>query len=259
MINPLSSKAEIIYYDKIDSTMLEARRLIDKNPKGICSGTVIRAGYQSKGRGRIAERRWEVPYRDGLLFTVIFSLDDLEKRMEGKSFLLFPLLCGLAVSKAIESLKVKSKVEVKWPNDVLVDGKKICGIICEKSVDNLFAGIGINLNQREFPASIRKPACSVRTITGKYINSEELLFTVLKNIKLVLSNNAWEKELEKKLFLINKMIKIRVGLAKESSEKNKVINGRLLGINPSGAVVIETTEGQTTVINGEICSNFQEG
>ena len=261
--NPLTPDAPVIYHESLDSTMLEARRMTDSSGGSGCapviSGTVVRAGHQSAGRGRITDRRWEAAPDDGLLFTVLFSKADLSVRMGGRRFTLLPLLCGLAVSTAVESYldeaKIDIKARIKWPNDVIADGRKLCGILCEASGEWVYAGIGINLNQTEFTEGLRRPACSLRMLTGQLSDGDMLLKLVLQQLNAVLASSDWQSDIEQRLFLVNEKVGFHPGVPKEFSPETgerELVRGRLKGIDAAGALLLETPDGIVSFISGEL-------
>jgi BirA family biotin operon repressor/biotin-[acetyl-CoA-carboxylase] ligase len=94
-----------------------------------------------------------------------------------------PLVVGLAVARAVEALLGNSSlVAVKWPNDVLVGGKKICGILCERNGDAVIAGVGLNVNQTDFPAEIAARATSLRLVAGTAFDRDAVLSGVVAEI-----------------------------------------------------------------------------
>ena len=248
--NPLSADAGIYYIESVDSTMLEARRMASK---GALSGTVIRTGFQSAGRGRIKDRKWESFPGDSLMFTVIFSKADLALRMSGRPYTLLPLLCGLAVAEVLSGISSGAEIRLKWPNDVLADGRKLCGILCEASGPHIYAGIGINLNQSGFPDGLRRPACSLKML-GIVLSAESLLYTVLEQLDKVLKMEDWRQAVEKHLYLLGRRISFKTGPADDNSEGSvgAVISGCLAGVNNSGALLIETKDGITEAVSGEL-------
>lgn len=234
--------------------MLEARRLVEK---GVPSGTVVRADYQSAGRGRISDRRWESKSGDSLLFTVIYTKADLAARMNSRMFTLLPLLCGLAVSEAVGLyLGQDADIRIKWPNDVLAGGRKLCGILCEASGGHVYAGIGINVNQREFPGELRRPACSVRQLAGSgpiaADESRRLFELVLSRLDVAIENDDWRQSLNRKLYKSGETVRMRPGLPEELTADPVEIEGLLTGVNPSGTLLIETADGTVPVISGEL-------
>jgi BirA family biotin operon repressor/biotin-[acetyl-CoA-carboxylase] ligase len=242
--------------------MAEARKLA---AAGAGSGTVVLTDFQSEGRGRVRERRWKSQPGESLLFTVIFTKTDLSRRMSGRAVTLLPLLCGLAAAEAAENYLAergaRAELSIKWPNDVLAGGRKLCGILCEASGDGVFAGIGMNLNQRSFPDNLRAPACSVRQLTegsgpagacpageseAPAEDKYRLLELLLLKLDDVLGRGGWRQLIEQRLYMLGEEVKIKPGV----SEDSELIEGRLIGINESGALLLETTEGVRSVFSG---------
>ncbi len=147
--------------EKTDSTNLRARELAEG---GAPSGTVVTAAEQSAGRGR-GGRVWSAPPGAALLYSAILRPLDL-------SHLLLPLAVPLAVCTACEAL-ARVRCEVKWPNDVWLDGRKLAGVLIEaRPPEWAVIGIGINLSiaEDEFPDDLRWPAISL----GHGVTPEEL-------------------------------------------------------------------------------------
>lgn len=129
----------IRHVDRTDSTQDHLLRLAKK---GAPIGTVVVAGEQSKGRGRLG-RRWESP-AGGLYFSVL-----LDSRPSPGTV---PLVCGLAVCDALEKFGIRA--EIKWPNDVMAGNRKLAGILCESKDSFLIAGIGVNLTAAPLESAI---------------------------------------------------------------------------------------------------------
>ena len=93
------------------------------------------------------------------------------------------IVVGLAVARYVSSLLGgAADVSVKWPNDVLVGGKKICGILCERNGDAVVAGVGLNVNQTDFPAEIAARATSLRLVEGSSFDRDDVLNCVVAEI-----------------------------------------------------------------------------
>jgi BirA family transcriptional regulator, biotin operon repressor / biotin---[acetyl-CoA-carboxylase] ligase len=137
-----------------DSTNSRARELVEAGAPG---GTVVTAREQTAGRGRVG-RVWTAPEGKALLYSAI--LRPLDER-----HLLLPLSVPLAVCAAAEALRPDSNCQVKWPNDVWLDGRKLAGVLIEAKPQDGWAIIGIGLNlsiaPEEFPADLRQPAISL--------------------------------------------------------------------------------------------------
>src|SRR3954453_76983 len=142
------------HYRVTDSTNTRARELAAAGAPG---GTVVTAREQTAGRGR-GGRVWRAPEGKALLYSAI--LRPLDER-----HLLLPLSVPLAVCAAAEALRPESECQVKWPNDVWLEGRKLSGILIEAKPQDGWAVIGIGLNltiaPEEFPADLRQPAVSL--------------------------------------------------------------------------------------------------
>ncbi len=189
--NPFNN-APVYYMEETLSTMKLAEEYCYGSKSLVdLSGTVFVAGMQTAGRGRIPGRVWEASRDRNLLFTLILSKIDMEENP-------LPIVVGLGISKYLEKYhNVKSKI--KWPNDILVDGRKITGIIIE-SRNNFFSiGIGVNINQTEFPALLTHSATSLSIEKNKKFDLLSELELILKEIKEILVLDSWHKEITARL------------------------------------------------------------
>ena len=154
---------------KTESTNLDARAGRHRD--------VFTADYQTAGRGRL-DHKWLSPEGTNLMMSVVLSVEGLLP--EHVSTL--PLVAGLAVTKALSSLipHPSSLIPLlKWPNDVLVDGKKIAGILCERNGDNVIVGIGVNVRQRVWPNELNGRATSLLQETAKEFKVPQVRNAVL--------------------------------------------------------------------------------
>lgn len=141
-------------------------------------GDVFVAEFQTAGRGRL-DHEWHAARGENLTFSVVLDAAD----MSPAEVATLPLVVGLAVTRAVGTLLGNpSQVAVKWPNDVLVGGKKICGILCERNGDAIIAGVGLNVNQTDFPAEIAARATSLRLAAGSPFDREGVLNGVVAEI-----------------------------------------------------------------------------
>ena len=129
-------------------------------------GDVFTADYQTAGRGRL-DHKWLSPPKINLMMSVVLSVDGLAPEQVAT----LPLVAGLAVSKALKTLTHHCSTStsdfdylLKWPNDVLVGGKKIAGILCERNGNNVIVGIGVNVGQTEFDRKIVERATSLAAV-----------------------------------------------------------------------------------------------
>jgi len=132
------------------STNLDAR--------GGSHGDVFTADYQTAGRGRL-DHKWLSPPGTNLMMSAVLSVEGLPP----EQVVTLPLVAGLAVCRAVAPVVRPS---LKWPNDVLVEGRKLAGILCERVDDRVIVGIGVNVAQREFPAEIAGRATSLALCRG---------------------------------------------------------------------------------------------
>ena len=121
-------------------------------------GDVFTAGYQTAGRGRL-DHKWLSRPNENLMMSAVLDVAGLSPEHSAT----IPLVVGLSVCDALGRIlaSVPARIALKWPNDVLADGRKIAGILCERVGDNVIAGIGVNVNQREFQSEIASRATSL--------------------------------------------------------------------------------------------------
>ena len=170
------------YVERCAST----QRLVRANDR---EGTVVCAEEQTEGRGRLG-RSWQAPARTSILVSVL-----LEPRIEGARLPELSLVAGRAVADAIgaETGLVPS---LKHPNDVLIRGKKVAGILAEASERRVVLGIGVNVNQtrEQLPAEAQTTPTSLRLETGREIDRAALLAAILERLEL--AYDVWLRETE---------------------------------------------------------------
>jgi BirA family biotin operon repressor/biotin-[acetyl-CoA-carboxylase] ligase len=150
---------------------------------GAPEGTVAIAETQTAGRGRLS-RKWHSP-KGGLWFSIL-----LKPKLKPMETVKLVFLAGLAVAETLCDLYAL-KVETKWPNDVLVDGRKVCGILSEmktvgEKVDYAIIGVGVNANidvEKEFPKELWETATSIQKALGRKISLEELFKALLEKME----------------------------------------------------------------------------
>jgi len=152
----------IHHFYKIGSTNTAA---VEAATAGTPEGSVFVAEQQTAGRGR-GEHQWYSARSAGIYCSVV-----LRPKLPPSDVLVLTLAAGLALQSAIREIDPSVDVDLKWPNDALIGGKKICGILTEMNseltqVRHIVMGIGINVNQREFPAELREIATSLRIVSG---------------------------------------------------------------------------------------------
>ncbi|MEP2777690.1 MAG: biotin--[acetyl-CoA-carboxylase] ligase [Luteolibacter sp.] len=159
----------VLWREKVSSTNDELRELAEK---GTAEGLVLIGEEQAAGRGRRGAA-WFSPKGGGLAFSVLLRPSASKGLWHRLS-----LVAGLAVAEAVEKFSVVA--EVKWPNDVLVDGKKLAGILVEAGADYVIVGIGINVNAGAFPEGLN--ATSLKIEGGEDVSRAEVLGEVVKRL-----------------------------------------------------------------------------
>ena len=128
-------------------------------------GDVFTADFQTAGRGRL-DHKWLSPPGANLMMSVVLTADDLPPEQVAT----LPLVVGLAVVQAAQPLlgpPLRASIRLKWPNDVLVGGRKLAGILCERHGDLVVAGVGVNVGQTEFAPEIADKATSFAVLSGR--------------------------------------------------------------------------------------------
>lgn len=165
------------FVKETDSTNLWAKRMAKE---GAAHGTLAVAEFQSAGRGRLG-RSWEVPEGTSVMMSLL-----LKPEFDPRYASMLTLVMGLSVAQAVE--KMGFSVSIKWPNDVVISRKKICGILTEMSVsegtiENVVIGVGINVNNREFPEELADKAASLYLEAGHTFDRSPIPGCVMKEFE----------------------------------------------------------------------------
>lgn len=235
--NPFNS-APVYYIEETLSTMKLSEEYCSSNP--VISGTVFMAGMQTAGRGRIPGRKWEAVKDKNLLFTLVLT------KAEMGSYPL-PILVGLGVSKYLEKYH-QIKSEIKWPNDIYIKDRKIAGIIIESRKGLFNIGIGININQTEFPQYISESATSLVIEKKHTFNLYSELESVLSEFNTVPGNNLWQEEINSRLYNIGNEVSISTGIP----GKEGIVTGIIEGMGPSGQLLLHSKGRLKEIYSGEI-------
>jgi BirA family biotin operon repressor/biotin-[acetyl-CoA-carboxylase] ligase len=239
----------IKYYDIVDSTNEIACKLASE---GAEEGTVILAGMQKTGKGRLG-REW-VSLRGGVWFSII-----LRPNIKPSEAARVTMIGGIGVTRTLEKFGLNANI--KWPNDVLIDGKKVCGILTEARTNEnkltyLVLGIGLNadFDLEDLPENIRGNATTLRHEMGNDLQTQELLPCILWEIdkcyELLSSGNLAEiKEAWIKLSAtLGKKVKILTS--------KETVEGIALDVDDSGALIVRTEAGDTQRILTGDCTHI---
>lgn len=232
-------------FDVIDSTNTFAKSIASAND---AEGTIVIAESQSAGRGRQG-RVWYSELGKNLTFSVI-----VRPRISLKFIGLISLYAGLAVVNTIRKT-TPLLPECKWPNDVLVEGKKVCGILSEAvlsqgSVSYVIIGIGLNVNQAEFPPEIRLPVTSLFLSGRRNVDRVEVLCDLLQELE---TTYALLGEAQHPL-LIERWSAQCTMFGKETTinQDGQLITGIARSIAEDGGLMLETNDGTTKVFAGDV-------
>ncbi len=218
--------APVFHVAQTDSTMRLAREL---SAAGYPDGTVIRAAYQSAGRGRIDGRTWEAAAGENLLCTTLLRRPPVRG---------FTLRVGLAVAKTFNRyLPAGEKARIKWPNDVLVRGKKVSGILCEADGGTLYVGTGFNLAQRRFPPEISHKAGSLASLfpDRETPDQDRFLEAYLGELHGALGLEDWHDRVSELLLYRGERVRFLQG----DPGKGEWIDGTVEGIGPDGELLFK--------------------
>jgi BirA family biotin operon repressor/biotin-[acetyl-CoA-carboxylase] ligase len=208
-------------------------------------GSVIIAELQSAGRGRLTRPWYANPY-ENLTFTVVLQYTAIPAVLS--------LRVGVAVFYALTQYipSLNGKVQIKWPNDCLINAKKVAGILVESDGQNVYIGIGINVNQTDFGADLNHKVSSIALALSRKIDSRfALLETVLKELCIELSagKSNWCTVLNEHLYKKGEKIQFKIG----GADSTTTVEATLINVNTDGMLVVQYESGAIkTFITGEI-------
>jgi BirA family biotin operon repressor/biotin-[acetyl-CoA-carboxylase] ligase len=238
--------SEILHFDSLPSTNDRAR---DLALAGAAEGTVIVAGRQTAGRGRLG-RAWSSPAGEGLYLSII-----LRPEVRPANASVITLAAAVAVAETL-SLDFGARADIKWPNDVLVAGRKICGILVESAIEgdriqHAILGIGVNLAQEDFPEEIRQSATSLLKETGKRVAPGEILEPLFERLdrryRQSLADPGAVTDRWEELSSFARDCPVRV------TSFDSVIEGLTRGLSQRGGLMIELDGGEIReVVSGEV-------
>ncbi len=217
----------------------------------VAEGVVVFAESQTRGRGRLG-RRWHSPSGKGLWFSML-----LRPQMRPEAATRITVASGTALNRAIAA-HTALKPEIKWPNDILLQGRKVAGILTELTAEldriryvNLGIGVDVNLTASDFPAELRKLSTSLKIESGKLINRAELAVTILRELDSDYgrisgpSFGALANEWESYCSTIGQAVTVRTG--------DREIRGRAESLSEDGALLLRTDHGHLErVLAGDV-------
>ncbi len=235
----------IVYEEEVESTNLLAKTLADEN---VMNGTVVVAKRQTSGRGRLG-RTWCSP-EGNAYFTIILKPDVCAEYVSR-----ITLVAALALAESIERV-TDLPIQIKWPNDIVVSNRKLCGILTESKVGKdglryVIIGVGINANQEEFDASICDMATSLLNEMGEGVDIAQLIAEFLNDFEVCYKQFLQTQDLSllkdsynQSLVHFDKTVRV-IG-------QDEII-GISKGIEESGALLLQMDDGKLErIIAGEL-------
>ncbi|WP_405285670.1 biotin--[acetyl-CoA-carboxylase] ligase [Methanobrevibacter sp.] len=238
---------ELYVFKEVASTNTVAKFLSMHN---VANGTVVISEKQTQAKGR-SGKSWESPL-GGVWLSII-----LKPNVDQSKFPMITLATGVAVAKTLEKIGVEEP-EIKWPNDIMINGKKICGILTEaiakfNTVENVIIGVGIdaNLDVSQFPKELQAGTTTLKEELKREGNENLLIKIFLEEFEKIselFNHEGYEvilKEWRKRSYSIGKIVEVREPF-------NTYYDGYVVGINKEGALIVEKIDGTLKkVISGE--------
>lgn len=237
----------IEYHDTITSTNIRAKEIASFSDEG----TVIVAEEQTMGRGRLG-RSWTSPKGKGLWFSII-----LKPHVNPQKISKITLIGAAAVHRALKDLDIQS--HIKWPNDIVVEGKKLCGILTEMFFKNpntyyVIMGIGVNVNldEDDFPEELKNKATSLKILKGTEVDRNKLLAYVLNNFEKLYLPFKEREDLSETIKISREnsiLLNREVRIIRENIERI----GRAIDIDHEGRLIVEYEDGKReAILSGEV-------
>ncbi len=222
----------------VDTTMeIASEYLKEKKP----SFTTIYADYQKKGRGRSLNRKWETSINDkNVLLSTIIRKEDIKINI-----VLIPLVVGCAIRESLKDL-FNINAEIKWPNDLILNHKKIAGIICESNKNGVVIGLGLNVYERNFSLDSYKVTPSslflenIKLDINQDTQIKSIIDSFLHKLQEYVNNYNFINIINKNLYMKNKNVKFSFSSADSiDTNKHKIISGNLDKVDTDGAILID--------------------
>lgn len=239
---------KIIHFNDIDSTNSKAKELASL---GAEDGTVIIAEEQTMGKGRLG-RNFISPWGKGIWMSIILKPD-----ISPLNVSMVTQIAAAAINEALKEMQIETLI--KWPNDILLNKKKLCGILTEMSaeltkVNFIVMGIGINVNVEEddFTEEVKETATSIKIETGKSVDRKEIVSRILNNFEELYEDFVEREDIERTIDICREN-SILMGREIRVIKRGVSINAKVLDIDNKGQLVVQYEDGKVeNLISGEI-------
>lgn len=225
---------DTVYLESVDSTNSYLKRIIKED--GLTRGLAVMAEMQTSGRGRLG-RSWLSTKGDTLCMSVAVK----NKYAEG-----FTLLAALAVYEALTAFCKGKALQIKWPNDIICENKKLCGILCERVNEYTVIGIGINVNDKAFADEIAHKATSLYLLSGKKYDVKDIFRALNKSFENVFAKYDFVFTVDAK----REYEKLCANIGKNVTARNQ--EGEALGVGEDGSLLVKTKDEIISISSGEV-------
>jgi BirA family transcriptional regulator, biotin operon repressor / biotin---[acetyl-CoA-carboxylase] ligase len=241
--------AQVRHYYKTGSTNTAAMAAA---ADGAAEGSVFLAEEQTAGRGR-GSHTWQSARSAGVYCSVV-----LRPALPPSEVLVLALAAGLAVRAAIEQVDSRVNVDLKWPNDVLIEGRKVCGILTEMNAEvtrvrYVVVGIGINVNHATFPKELEDGATSLRLATGSEWSRVEITAALLKSLdreyRLLVGQAGARQSILHRFAEHSSWVQGKQVRVEENGSK---VDGITEGLDERGFLQVHTAQGLQTILSGTV-------
>jgi len=241
LLTRLARFGKVYLFPTVTSTNDVAKKLAAEGAPAL-----VAAETQTRGRGRFS-REW-LSTAGGLWFSMLIFPDIAAERIG-----LITLAAGLAVAQAVEK-HTGLKPELLWPNDVLINGQKVCGILCESKGRAVIAGIGLNLNQTSFPPEL-PDATSLFLLSGKSHDRFEMILAICEEFRRRIAELKAEStlplidELKSRMPMLGHPVTVETSWVGLGSLAPRQVLGTALDLTENGELLVQTQDGATRTFN----------
>lgn len=236
-------------FEEVDSTNTEAAEWATE---GAPEGAVVLTEYQRTGRGRHG-RTWSADKGQNLLFSVV-----LRPELDPDRLGLITVAAAVAVAETVENFVHPHQAAIEWPNDVLLEDRKTCGILLESSISTpdadtvVVLGIGLNVNQTEFPEALTGTATSLRLTAGRAIPRPPVLRRLLRALESRYDAIQRDGADAVRAAFHDRLTSLGDSITLRFTGTDRSVTGVVQGISEDGALCLRTEAGERTMHAGEV-------